>query len=231
VGDKPPTEQVALKFAKFLLGTHKRSSNLAVRGELALYPMLLHQVMIMIKYWLKIMQLAAGSRLLAKCYQECQMLVQAGKPCWLGGIKAVLCQYQMKDLWEMSITNSVFSQSRPDISKIRESMEENYSALWLQRINKSPNIQTGNKLYTYASFKNNFALENYLLTMENKHKKSSYTKLRISAHNLMIETGRHKKPKKLNLSKESANNAIIMLLKMNFISSCTVRCTKIEDHT
>ena len=45
-------------------------------------------------------------------------------------------------------------------------------------------------LKTYALFKNDFVLENYVIQLP-LHFRKNLTKLRISAHNLAIETGRY----------------------------------------
>jgi hypothetical protein len=45
-------------------------------------------------------------------------------------------------------------------------------------------------------FKTDFTLESYLLCTPNFKKRRDFTKLRISAHKLHIELGRHSRPKK-----------------------------------
>ena len=54
----------------------------------------------------------------------------------------------------------------------------------------------GFKLRTYAKFKTTFNLKNYLLSIKCINSRILFTKLRISAHDLLIETGRYTKPKK-----------------------------------
>ena len=46
------------------------------------------------------------------------------------------------------------------------------------------------KLRTYSQFKKQFALENYIIQFP-LHLRRNFTRLRISAHNLAIETGRY----------------------------------------
>ena len=50
------------------------------------------------------------------------------------------------------------------------------------------------KLWTYFSFKEHFVFEQYLNIIENFDKRKSFTKFRISAHRLKIESGRFSKP-------------------------------------
>ena len=53
-----------------------------------------------------------------------------------------------------------------------------------------------NKLLTYSMFKHSISLENYILQNQNSLKeRRHFTKLRISAHSLAVETGRYSKPK------------------------------------
>ena len=41
-----------LKFAKYILGDHKSATNIAVLGELGLYPLSIHLLKFCINYWL-----------------------------------------------------------------------------------------------------------------------------------------------------------------------------------
>lgn len=55
-----------------------------------------------------------------------------------------------------------------------------------------------NKLRSYCKVKENYELENYLqINTKPRHAKIAFTKLRISSHSLVIETGRHHKPNKI----------------------------------
>ena len=67
-------------------------------------------------------------------------------------------------------------------------MEATYSNSWIEYIKSC--VSTG-KLIAYSKFKNSFQLENYLLQFP-VHMRRNLTKLRISAHNLAIETSRYR---------------------------------------
>ena len=61
------------------------------------------------------------------------------------------------------------------------------------------NVDENSKLRCYKQFKNVFEFEKYLLfstSISNFKLRKVLTKLRISAHNLHIEMGRYKRPKK-----------------------------------
>ena len=74
--------------------------------------------------------------------------------------------------------------------------EETYKHEWMKYIS---NESVSPKLRPYAKLKSNFQLERYLLNMKNHKAKRLLTKLRISSHNLNIETGRYHKHKKTPL--------------------------------
>ena len=53
--------------------------------------------------------------------------------------------------------------------------------------------RTLDKLRTFKTFKNNYKMENYICVKLDKHLNFNLAKLRISNHQLEIETGRYKK--------------------------------------
>ena len=64
-----------------------------------------------------------------------------------------------------------------------------YSCLWSNFIS---NQTCDDKLRTYSKFKSEFEMENYIITIPFQ-KRKMFTRLRISAHQLAIEKGRHMK--------------------------------------
>ena len=72
-----------------------------------------------------------------------------------------------------------------------ETIYTQYSDRFLSVIN---NGESSNKLSTYKLLKN---IEYYLLYVQNPLHRSALAQLRLSSHNLGIETGRHCRPSKL----------------------------------
>ena len=84
-----------------------------------------------------------------------------------------------------------------------------------------------NKLRTYALFKKNFELENYIISLKIFQKRQIFSKLRVSAHDLHIETGRYKKPKKTPV-----NQRICTFCDTNEIEDefhVILKCTRYEN--
>ena len=66
---------------------------------------------------------------------------------------------------------------------------------------KSINCHCDNKLMTYSIYKENFALEPYILQGPVRLRRN-ITKLRISAHTLAVETGRYTRPKTVRVNRK-----------------------------
>ena len=76
-------------------------------------------------------------------------------------------------------------------------MVEEYVNLWHAYIGRIVDTVdgTGNKLSNYSTFKHSFDLEKYVLQMSLDDRRN-FTKLRISCHDLAIETGRYSNNRK-----------------------------------
>ena len=81
------------------------------------------------------------------------------------------------------------------INNVRSKMQNQYKHFFLQEINKSKNGH--NKLRTYKYIKTDYKIEKYLTLNLTRIQITNFAKLRISAHNLHIETGRYQKPKSI----------------------------------
>ena len=77
---------------------------------------------------------------------------------------------------------------RPGIPiRVKDFYNKRYDESWLLSINKNYDPNSQNKLKMYASIKNVFAVENYVLALP-MMKRRHFTKPRISSHRLAIET-------------------------------------------
>jgi hypothetical protein len=74
-------------------------------------------------------------------------------------------------------------------------MYTRYEHHWLAQVGLSPTLNaTGSKLRTYIKVKHSIGLENYLLAVKCFKKRQYITRLRISSHDLRIESGRYCRP-------------------------------------
>ena len=181
--DKLPGESLHIKFCKGILGVHNKSTNHAVRGELGSFPLLIHMISLSIKYWWKLnVKCHKGSSdLVTDALIDNRRLHSSGTLSWSSGIFNCLKMINRLDIWDKP--NVITLSNFDDI--VHSGIKEVYSDLWVKQITC---YQA--KLRTFCLFKKTFSLENYVMMM-NRSSRVSFCKLRISAHQLMIEKGRH----------------------------------------
>ena len=99
-------------------------------------------------------------------------------------------------------------------------MKNVYRISWSQSLNSC-----SGKLRTYSKFKNTFCLENYIIQFP-LHIRRNLTKLRISSHNLAIETGRYVKNKNSLTDKRHCFHCKTIESEFHFMIECTLYSTE-----
>ena len=185
--DKNPGELLHIKLCKLILGVHRKTTNHAVRGDLGSLPILIPMLCHSIKYWWHLNDLCYRNvnSLVVNALLDNRKLCVANNATWSSYIQSVLRMIGRYDIWEkLNICNK---SNIP--STIHTGLNNFYISLWSTTINTSQP-----KLRTYCRFKTDFALENYIQLFK-RSTRLNFTKLRISAHTLMVEEGRHFSPK------------------------------------
>ena len=190
-------ERLNIKLCRYLLGVHKKSSNHAVRGELGRYPLLI--------------------TLLHHSFRFYKRLFLSNK---FQSLVTISCSdtevYSYEKSW-ISVMNKLYKMFNQSTS-VRTIMLDLYKKEWnnlMLNLSSDPD----SKLRTYAKFKNSFNIENYILQFP-LHLRRNLTKLRISAHNLAIETGRYTKPIKTPVEKRTCFHCGGVENELHFISIC-----------
>jgi len=182
-----PMEKVHLTFCKYILKVNSKATNIACLLELGRYPLIISGIKQLIKYWIKIKNMSENT-LSHEAYQLGIEMDESGINNWVTSLKKILNYSDKTQPWVYYQTNE--STVLKDITdKISKSFEI-ISQKLICDDDKGKNHK--NKLRTYRTIKNNFAFENYLSIVKNPYHRSALTKLRISAHVLEIERGRHK---------------------------------------
>ena len=165
-------ENFHLKFLKWCLGVHRKTSNIAVWGETGRYPLLFNACKLSVDYYIRVRN-ADESTLLGKSFIE---------------------QKKLNLDWHVNMSNLIdtyyndnYTIRIPSTNVLR-SMEKQFSARW------SDALHSSNKLDFYRQLKHNFINEYYLKITNFSHR-SALTRLRTSSHNLKIERGRYDTPK------------------------------------
>ena len=93
--------------------------------------------------------------------------------------------------------------NKRSINRLRQTLKEEFMQKWAETVDRQ------NKMVTYKKVKTGFHYENYLTIVKNKDHRQSMTRMRTSAHRLMIEKGRHLKiPREDRLCPKCSMNVV-----------------------
>ena len=222
--DQTQFEGIHIKFLKYILGVHKNASNAAVRGELGAYPLIVTSICHSINYWVHLWK-HDNKSLVYKCLLDISYSNSTNN--WTHSIKKILYTFNMQQSW----VNLGGNSKKRTAKQLKRYMQDKYRQDWLTYLNRpTVNEESGNKLRTYCQFKKLFKLENYLSYIKNPNMRKILTKLRISCHDLRIETGRHTKPHKTPIDQRTCMmcDSGAVEDEYHFITSCTLYVDKLK---
>lgn len=172
-------ENIHVKFCKYVLGVHKKAMNIPVMGELGRYPITIDIVGQIISFWIHVLESNENSYL-RQVYNQMMQQTCSDSP-WLNFVKNTLYNCDLWHVWENQGTLNV---SRLKYALI-QILEKKYESFWDEKKKGS------SKLKFYDSITKKYKFEPYLVHIINISHRKSLTKLRIGAHDLMIEIGRY----------------------------------------
>ena len=151
---------------------------MAVYGELGRFPLYISRHVRVIKYWIKLMK--SDNVLIKELYLDIMVDVNRGLKNWASQVKMLLDMYGFSHIWlTQHVTNL-----------------ENFHIIFKQRVidefiqNWHVHIDNSKSLILYKNLKEHFLPELYINVLPLKLR-TVITKMRISAHQLRIETGRY----------------------------------------
>ena len=169
---------------RLLLSVHKKTSRLAVLGELGRCPALIGALSHCLNYKLNLDLQANQSPILGNLMTEMRQMAAVDQDCWLTRVQ------KMEKL--LGLPSIYLSKSSGKLLKSR--LKEKFEVFWLNKINDAklgPDGINHNKLRTYSKIKTSFSREAYLDLVRNRNQRTWLTRLRTSAHTLAIEKGRY----------------------------------------
>ena len=175
---------------KHLLGVHKNTTTDGVLLELGRLPLLLFAQKAAIKNWERIRKNKCNP-LLSLSYKRAVKDVAENSCLWLSNIKRTLEHNGMLSHY----LNQYVNEPLFIYKKIFQTLSDQFHQNTFQSINSEVS-----KLRTYAIFKTKIGFEGYLSEIKEYKIRTQVSKLRLSDHTLLIETGRHKKiPKEMRV--------------------------------
>lgn len=173
-------EKFHLKFIKWSLSVHSKASNLGCWGDSGRYPLFFEAIKLALDYFEHV----------SDCYNnnDCSLLAASFAVQkelnldWYSNILKLKARFTSN-----SVPHTPTASTRKS-TLLAECMRQEFVKHWKQAKNASP------KLEFYNQIKENFATEEYLSKISNPQHRASFTRLRISAHNLYVERGRYETP-------------------------------------
>lgn len=177
-------ERVHRKFCKRLLNVKISTNNLSLAGELGRFPLFIGRQIRIVKYWLRLHGTKSDNCIL-RTLNNLHRYETESRPnitSWTSKIKELLERSGFPDIW-------YFPES-VDIKKflpiLRNRLRDIYINEWRQSMNMA------SSLYLYREMKLSFEMAPYLLKIKNIKYRNAIAKIRLSSHQLYIESGRHR---------------------------------------
>ena len=171
-------ERIHLKFCKTILKAKTCTSNAGGYGDMCRYPLYIGRYVRIIRYWCKLVN--TNNVILSTIYNTTLEDVLNGQQTWAGNVKCLLGEFGFANVWLNP--DSINLCAFPSVFKQR--LIDCFIQKW------QGDLQNNGVLTEYKQFKMNFSFECYLNIFPVKHR-VVLTKLRLSAHSLLIDTGRY----------------------------------------
>ena len=171
-------ERIHLKFCKTLLKVKSSTCNMGVYGELGRYPLYISRYARIIKFWCQIQD--SDNILINSLYDSLLAECSRGMNNWASSVKKLLDNYGFSYVW-----NNPFSVNLKTFHLLfKERVIDVFKQDWFNKISNS------GSLTLYKNFKQSFEIKHYLNVLSSKFR-IVISRLRLSAHQLRIETGRY----------------------------------------
>jgi len=197
-------EKLQLMFCKSILGLNSRTTNIAVLGELGIYPIFIKAATQMMKFYIRCKE--KSDSLIYEAFEDASSREDSE---WLKCVKFLFKYVNWDENQDM-----ISPQSFECI------LQEKYRDHWKQKLNNDERRHNGgNKMRTYRKFKLIYEMERYITVITDFKNRQALTRLRVSNHNLGIEKGRHSG---IPVEQRLCNRCDILDDELHFLTTCEV---------
>ena len=168
-------DKLHVKFCKYILGVKKQTPNCAVYGELGRLPLSVIAQERCVKFWIKIKNNTDSP--MHSMYSELYSNLNVAN--WAGRLNSILDHLGFTFLREQFDFNFNYFPT------IKRRIRDQYIQTWNEEVTSM------SKLDYFRNFKPNFEYEDYLNIIMNDSLRKYFTRLRLSSHDLEIESGRY----------------------------------------
>ena len=186
--DKLQHENLQNRLCKILLGVHSKSSNMAVRGDMGVYPLNVKIYERILKFYFHLLHLRTSNPIIENALLECFRLHVKGVPSLLTVVQHLL---RLSGYTLDSVIQERATSRKRILLSVTKSLKTEYEKRFREHIQGSGRLSE-----IYQFIKKGYGEELYVNNILKYEHRSTIAKLRISAHLLPIELGRmQKKPR------------------------------------
>ena len=185
-------EKINQKCARISLSVNRKTSRLAVLGELGRYPLYIKALSQCINYKMSLLGPNNQSSLISDVIKEMKLFSSRGSDCWLTRVNKI---QQLLNIPDRPMFKRVQGK------KVTNLVKSKFDKHWLDTLNSTGSNNSNltgqsdhSKLRTYRTFKSSFTREPYVDLIRNRNQKSFIARLRTGSHHLNIERGRWTRP-------------------------------------
>jgi len=178
-------EKMYLRFLKSVLGVRKNVPTAFVFSELNLFPLLHKRLILIFKYWLKIVQLP-NNNIVKVVYNMLLREVESNNDItnWVSLLKKTLEENGLGFIW--------IQQDAPDRNWLLQIYKQRLDDVFLQKRNGDIAQLSEHRLYKNLCTSSDGG--GYINFIRERFLRVALSKLRLGSHNLMIERGRWERP-------------------------------------
>ena len=183
-------ERVHRKFCKQILNVKKSTNSKALLAEVGRFPLIINRHIRIVKYWLKLFQEKSGNCILATLlnHQFDVIRINPTVKYWTNRVKTLLENTGFNEIW--LFPESIIPEKFFPLFATR--LKDIYISNWRTGMSQSSSMQL------YANLKTIYERSSFISVLENKYQRNIIAKIRLSSHELKIETGRHNKTERKN---------------------------------
>ena len=176
-------ERVHRKFCKWLVNGKISTKNLYLAGEFGRFPLYIGRNVRIVKYWLNLHNSKSSNCILQTLNKLARNEVEMDPSIssWTAKVKLLLEHNCFPDVWMYpeSVNINMF------IPIFQNRLRDVFITEW------SHGLSLSSSLMLYKEMKQSFEMSPYCLIIQNEKHRNAIAKLRLSSHQLNIETGRH----------------------------------------
>jgi hypothetical protein len=206
----PDIEKVHLYFCKRVLRLKKSTANYFVYGELGRYPLYVHRLLRIIKYWLKVVMHKPNPLVHSMYLELCRQIHPVNSNNWASMVKKLLSELGFGHVWLQQGVGNLNGFMR----MCKQRVSDQYVSKWNSQLNESSDA------LLYREIKTVFEYSSYLKDISVPRHRYALLRFLCKNSRIPVVTGKWQHPRPYHL--RLCENCGILGDEFHFVFSCTI---------